>query len=114
MSLFICTACGTQYPESAAPPAQCTICEEERQYVPAGGQGWTTLEKLSKSHRNGFHEYEPGLIGIGAGFACEAILINEQRFTKTANIWGVGNNEAGTNSNRIVVFRKTWRVAVAI
>ena len=46
-------------------------------------------------------------IGNGAGFACEAILFNEQRFTKTANIWGIGNNEAGTNSNRIVVFRKT-------
>ena len=46
-------------------------------------------------------------LGTSAGFACEAILINEQRFTKTANIWGVGNNAAGTNSNRIVVFRKT-------
>jgi hypothetical protein len=69
MSLFICTACGTQYPKSAAPPAQCRICEEERQYVPPGGQGWTTLEKLAQSHRNSFHEYEPGLIGIGAGFA---------------------------------------------
>jgi hypothetical protein len=46
-------------------------------------------------------------IGNGAGFACEAILFNEQRFTKTANIWGIDNNEAGTNSNRIVVFRKT-------
>ena len=45
-------------------------------------------------------------LGMAAGFNCEAILINEQRFTKTANIWGVGNNEAGTNSNRIVVFRK--------
>jgi hypothetical protein len=45
-------------------------------------------------------------LGIAAGFDCEAILINEQRFTKTANIWGVDNNEAGTNSNRIVVFRK--------
>jgi hypothetical protein len=45
-------------------------------------------------------------LGIAAGFACAAILINEQRFTKTANIWGIGNNEAGTNSNRIVVFRK--------
>ncbi|HWP86442.1 MAG TPA: hypothetical protein VNM70_01085, partial [Burkholderiales bacterium] len=45
-------------------------------------------------------------LGTAAGFACEAILINEQRFTKTANIWGVGNNEAGTNSNRIVMFRK--------
>ena len=38
MLLFICTACGTQYPESADPPAQCNICEEERQYVPPRGQ----------------------------------------------------------------------------
>ena len=45
-------------------------------------------------------------MGIAAGFNCEAILFNEQRFTKTANIWGIGNNQAGTNSNRIVVFRK--------
>ncbi|MGH7185146.1 MAG: site-specific DNA-methyltransferase, partial [Pseudomonadota bacterium] len=46
-------------------------------------------------------------IGIGAGFECAAILINAQRFTKTANIWGVKNNSLGTNSNRIVLFRKT-------
>jgi hypothetical protein len=45
-------------------------------------------------------------LGIAAGFACDAVLINTQRFTKTANIWGVGNNTLGTNSNRIVVFRK--------
>ena len=46
-------------------------------------------------------------LGIAAGFSCEAILINAQRFTKTANIWGVSNNRLGTNSNRIVLFRKT-------
>ena len=46
-------------------------------------------------------------LGTAAGFACDAILINQQRFTKTANIWGVGNNAAGTNSNRIVVLRKS-------
>jgi len=45
-------------------------------------------------------------LGTAAGFACEAVLINQQRFTKTANIWGVNNNELGTNTNRIVVFRK--------
>jgi hypothetical protein len=66
MPLFICTACGTQYPESAQPPAQCVICEEERQYVPPRGQTWTTLEALSKSHMNGFHEYDTGIIGIGS------------------------------------------------
>lgn len=45
-------------------------------------------------------------LGIAAGFHCQAVLINRQRFTKTANIWGVSNNAAGTNSNRIVVFSK--------
>ncbi|HEX2824768.1 MAG TPA: DNA methyltransferase [Burkholderiales bacterium] len=45
-------------------------------------------------------------LGIEAGFDCEAVLINSQRFTKTANIWGVSNNKLGTNSNRIAIFRK--------
>jgi DNA modification methylase len=45
-------------------------------------------------------------LGISAGFDCDAIVINQQDFTKTANIWGISNNEHGTNSNRIVVFRK--------
>ncbi len=69
MPAFICTACGTQYPDSAQAPAQCIICEEERQYVPEGGQTWTTLDALSKSHVNQFRDYEPGVTGIGAGFA---------------------------------------------
>ena len=66
MPLYICTACGTQYSESAKAPAQCVICEEERQYVPPRGQTWTTLETLSQSHMNGFHEYDTGIIGIGS------------------------------------------------
>jgi hypothetical protein len=45
-------------------------------------------------------------IGMAAGFECQAVLINAQRFTKTANIWGISNNRLGTNTNRIVIFRK--------
>jgi len=45
-------------------------------------------------------------LGIDAGFSCEAVLINQQTFTKTSNLWGVKNNEAGTNSNRIALFRR--------
>ena len=45
-------------------------------------------------------------LGLQAGFDCDGIIINQQEFTKTANIWGVNNNTSGTNSNRIVVFRK--------
>jgi glyoxylase-like metal-dependent hydrolase (beta-lactamase superfamily II) len=65
MPHFICTACGTQYPDSATPPAQCAICEEERQYVPPRGQSWATLQTLSQNHFNSYREYEPGLLGIG-------------------------------------------------
>lgn len=46
-------------------------------------------------------------LGLQAGFSCEGILINQQVFTKTSNIWGVNNNAGGTNTNRIVVFRKS-------
>jgi hypothetical protein len=45
-------------------------------------------------------------IGLNIGFQCIAIIINSQKFTKTANIWGVKNNNKGTNSNRIVLFQK--------
>jgi hypothetical protein len=78
MPAFICTACGTQFPDSAAAPAQCKICEEERQYVPPRGQTWTTLEALSKSHMNAFREYDASVIGIGAGFAIgqRALLVH--------------------------------------
>jgi len=45
-------------------------------------------------------------LGIKAGFKCLGIIVNQQKFTKTANIWGINNNAFGTNSNRIVIFRK--------
>jgi DNA modification methylase len=45
-------------------------------------------------------------IGINAGFECHGILINSQKFTKTSNIWGIKNNTNGTNTNRIVMFKK--------
>ena len=34
------------------------------------------------------------------------VVINEQTFTKTSNVWGVDNNKRGTNSNRIVVMQR--------
>jgi len=45
--------------------------------------------------------------GIEAGLMPRLILINDQKFTKTANCWGVDNNSRGTNTNRILVFRKS-------
>jgi len=44
--------------------------------------------------------------GAAAGLEPLLVMINDQKFTKTANCWGVDNNAKGTNTNRIVVFRK--------
>jgi hypothetical protein len=44
--------------------------------------------------------------GIDAGLEPELVLINDQQFTKTANCWGVDNMAKGTNTNRIVLFRR--------
>ena len=42
----------------------------------------------------------------GLDFAVKEVLVNQQKFTKTANCWGVDNHTKGTNSNRIVVARR--------
>jgi DNA modification methylase len=44
--------------------------------------------------------------GVAAGLEPVLVLINDQKFTKTANCWGVDNNFKGTNTNRIVLLRK--------
>jgi len=63
---YICTTCGVQQPPSATPPAHCPICEDERQYVNANGQSWTTPDELRASRSIDWRELEPGLFGIGA------------------------------------------------
>ena len=44
--------------------------------------------------------------GLAVGLEPVLVLINDQTFTKTANCWGVSNMTQGTNTNRIVLFRK--------
>lgn len=50
---------------------------------------------------------EEQVIEAAAGLPLEplAVMVNQQDFSKTSNVWGVGNNARGTNSNRIVVLR---------
>ena len=51
-------------------------------------------------------EEEVGIAVAGLPFVHEKTFVNQQSFTKTANCWGVKNNQRGTNSNRIAVFEK--------
>jgi hypothetical protein len=64
MPASICTACGTQYPPAEAPPRTCLICTDERQFIPASGQSWTTLEGLRNAHSNKFRHLAAGLMTI--------------------------------------------------
>ncbi len=68
--------------------------------------GWVAFEV--GEIRNGKVKLDEYVVQLGAasGFTCEAIMVNSQQFTKTANIWGISNNARGTNTNRIVIFRK--------
>ena len=80
-----------------------------------------TLSELTRVLRPGGHvAFEVGEVrggavrleeavipaGSAAGLEPVLVLVNAQEFTKTANCWGVTNNRKGTNTNRVVVFRK--------
>lgn len=65
MDAFICRTCGVQYAPSEQPPANCPICEDERQYIGWNGQQWTTLDALrAEGRQNHISEEEPGLLAI--------------------------------------------------
>ncbi|GLY64405.1 MBL fold metallo-hydrolase [Amycolatopsis taiwanensis] len=60
----ICVTCGTQY---AAPRADCPICLDDRQWVPASGQQWTDLDTLrAGEHTAQIEDEGPGLVGVGS------------------------------------------------
>src|SRR5262245_103757 len=79
MTSFLCKTCGTQFPESDAPPSACPICEDERQYVPAEGQEWVKYEDFCAKHHADIREEQPKLTGIGTkpgfGIAQRALLV---------------------------------------
>jgi hypothetical protein len=55
-----------QHADTARPPEVCAICADERQYVPAGGQRWTSLAELARrGYATELRELEPDLVGLG-------------------------------------------------
>ena len=68
--------------------------------------GWVAFEVGEVRNRKLLLEEVVVPLGLAAGFGCEGVVVNQQDFTKTSNIWGVRNNRAGTNTNRITLFHK--------
>jgi DNA modification methylase len=95
-----------------------TIPKKLEEWKNVMGEVFRELYRITR--RDGFVAFEVGEIrkgkvkldehivplGIKAGFECPGVVINLQEFTKTANIWGISNNDVGTNTNRIVIFKK--------
>ena len=79
------------------------FAELERILVPSGHVVFEVGEV-----RHGKVKLEEAVIpcGLSVGLEPQFVLINDQKFTKTANVWGVDNLRKGTNTNRIVVFKK--------
>lgn len=64
MTVWLCTNCAVEHAE---PVTVCAICEDERQWVPAEGQHWTTLAELATAGSSvDVDELEPGLYGLTA------------------------------------------------
>ena len=95
-----------------------TVAKKLEDWEKVMGEVFVELYRITK--KGGFVAFEVGEVrkgkvkldehiaplGIDAGFECLEVIINLQKFTKTANIWGIINNRTGTNTNRIVIFRK--------
>lgn len=81
----ICVACGTSFPPTGEPPVACPICDDERQFVPPGGQRWTTPRALAEGHRNAWRLHEPGLFSL---HTVPAFAIDQRAFLVRT---GIGN-----------------------
>jgi hypothetical protein len=59
---LICATCAVEH---ATAVDVCAICADDRQWVPADGQHWTTLDELAAAgHEAHVRELEPDLFGI--------------------------------------------------
>lgn len=50
MPLWTCFQCGAQFPDRAAPPEHCVVCEDERQYVNWSGQSFLSRDEMTSRY----------------------------------------------------------------
>ena len=80
------------------------VFQELKRIVRPGG--WIAFEVGEV--RKGTVRLEEHALAVGstAGLRPACVLINDQDFTKTSNCWGISNDTHGTNTNRVVLFRR--------
>jgi glyoxylase-like metal-dependent hydrolase (beta-lactamase superfamily II) len=96
---WICATCGVETADLETPPAECAICEDERQWVPAEGQQWTTLEQLRDAGtRIDVALVEPDLWGLraepGVGIGQQTMVVRTPAGTVLFDCVGYIDDEA--------------------
>lgn len=84
MPIWTCATCAIEHSDTAAPPDICAVCADERQWVPADGQRWTTREELSaEGYKITVTELEPKLHAVETvpelGIGQRALLVQTAR-----------------------------------
>jgi hypothetical protein len=77
MTWWICQTCAVEHADR---PDVCAICADERQWVPADGQVWTTLDEIAaEGHEVTVTELEPDLFALsghpGVGIGQESKIV---------------------------------------
>jgi hypothetical protein len=63
---WVCRTCGANRPPSGAVPADCPVCEDDRQWVPRDGHRWATRAQLAaEGYRTVLRPVEESVVGIG-------------------------------------------------
>ncbi|MDC5699059.1 hydrolase [Intrasporangium calvum] len=97
--IWICATCAVETADIPEPPPACAICEDERQWVPAEGQQWTTLETLREGGtRVVVTEVEPDLWGLTAepavGIGQQSMMVRTPQGTLLFDCVGYIDDEA--------------------
>jgi hypothetical protein len=65
MTIWSCATCGIEHPDTENAPAVCAICSDERQFVPATGQRWTTQAQMAaEGYRTSVEQLERDLYAL--------------------------------------------------
>lgn len=105
-TVHLCATCGVETDDARSAEQVCPICADERQYLPKGGQRWTTVAEL---HRQGhvleWFEVEPDLIGlVGApkvGIGQQSMIIRTDEGNLLWDPPGMITNEAIDHVRRL-------------
>ena len=79
MTIWTCATCAIEHPDTVTPPTECAICSDERQFVPATGQAWTTRDELAAAGlRIEVRLVEPGLHAVTTSGTAEPLGIGQR------------------------------------